>query len=438
MSKPAIVSKIESLSSKLQGLVRGKLWLQVTIAMIAGCGFGFLLGPSTGWVAPSQATLISNWLALPGQVFLSLVKMIVVPLVFASIVRGLASSGDLEEVKQIGSRVIAYFVATTALAIVIGIGITSLIKPGNYVDRAGLKDSLNLEESGAVTAKSLPSIAEVPQRLVELLPVNPLGAMVDSQMLQIVILAVIMGIALLMLKRDVAKPLLDLLETIQEVCMTVVRWAMVLAPVAVFGLLTQLTAKIGLNALLGMGIYVLTVLLGLFVLLALNWMIVFFVSKKSPLGFMSSIKEVFLLAFSTSSSAAVMPLSMKTAIDKLGVGPKVAQFVVPLGATINMNGTALYQGAATIFLAQVFDVQIGLTGILLIVITAVGASIGSPATPGVGIAILSMVLSTVGIPPAGVFLIMGVDRILDMARTAVNVTGDLVACVVTARWIKTE
>ena len=229
--------------------------------------------------------------------------------------------------------------------------------------------------------------------------------------------------------------MLDLLGSLQEVCMTVVRWAMLLAPIAVFGLLAQLTAKLGLNALMGMAIYVGTVLAGLFLLFLVYLLIIFLVAREHPFKFISSVRDVLLLAFSTSSSAAVMPLSIKTAEEKLKVRPSVSQFVIPLGATINMNGTALYQGVAAIFLAQVFGIDIGMGGMVLIVLTSVGASIGAPATPGVGIVILSMVLGTVGIPAAGIALIMGVDRILDMSRTAINVSGDLVAAKLMDRWV---
>lgn len=217
--------------------------------------------------------------------------------------------------------------------------------------------------------------------------------------------------------------------------MTVVRWAMLLAPVAVFGLLAQLTAKIGLDSLIGMAAYVGTVLLGLLLMFVIYLLFLYLSARVRPVTFVRSVREVLLLAFSTSSSAAVMPLSIKTSEEKLGVRPSISQFVIPLGATINMNGTALYQGVAAIFLAQVFGIDIGVGGMLLIIITAVGASIGTPATPGVGIVVLAMVLGTVGVPAAGIALIMGVDRILDMSRTAINVSGDLVASVLMNRWV---
>jgi Na+/H+-dicarboxylate symporter len=281
----------------------------------------------------------------------------------------------------------------------------------------------------------VPALAELPETVLTLLPANPLSAMVEGDMLRVVIFATMVGVALVMMAPAQAKPLLDLLGSLQEVCMTVVRWAMLLAPLAVFGLMAQLTAKIGLDALVGMAAYVGTVLLGLLLLMCVYLTLLFVVVQRKPLPFLSGVREVLLLAFSTSSSAAVMPLSIRTAEEKLKVRPSVSQFVIPLGATINMNGTALYQGVAAIFLAQVFNVDVGIGGLLLIVVTAVGASIGTPATPGVGIVILSMVLASVGVPPSGIALLMGVDRILDMSRTAINVAGDLVASVLMDRWI---
>lgn len=219
--------------------------------------------------------------------------------------------------------------------------------------------------------------------------------------------------------------------------MTVVKVAMRLAPYAVFGLMTQLSSKIGFEALLGMAVYVGTVLLGLATLLGFYLTLVTVAGGRHPGKFLASAREVMLLAFSTSSSAAVLPMSIKTAEDKLQINPSVSQFVIPLGATINMDGTALYQGIAAIFLAQVFGIDLSMSAMLLIIVTTVGASIGAPATPGVGIVILAMVLKSVGIPVEGIALIVGVDRILDMSRTAINVCGDLTASVVISRWAPT-
>lgn len=258
--------------------------------------------------------------------------------------------------------------------------------------------------------------------------------MVEGQMLQVVIFSIIMGVALVSMSPEKAKPMLDILDSLQQICMTVVRWAMRMAPYAVFGLMAQLTTTLGFRAMLGMASYVATVLLGLAILMLLYLTILKLLAGVPPLKFVKDTRDVLLLAFSTSSSAAVMPLSIRTAEDKLGVRPSVSQFVIPLGATINMNGTALYQAVATVFLAQVYGIDLSVGSMTLVVAMAVGASIGSPATPGVGIVILAMVLQSVGVPAAGIALIMGVDRILDMCRTAINVTGDLVACQLMENW----
>mgnify|MGYP003624196364 CR=1 FL=1 len=426
------------LSSHLNKLVAGRLWLKVLLGMLCGILVGILLGPSLGLIESANSELIANWLALPGQLFLILVQMIVVPLVFASIIRGLASTDDINQLKKLGLSVVAFFIITTTIAIIIGINLALFIEPGNYIEASLFSDVQQVSQVGDEAAAALPDLSTLPQTLINLFPTNPLNSMVENQMLEVVIFSVIFGFALLLTPVERTKPLFDFLGALQEVCMTVVKGAMLLAPIAVFGLMAQLVSRIGFEALLGMSIYVMTVLLGLLIMLMLYLLLILIVTKKSPLTFLSKLKELLLLAFSTSSSAAVMPLSIKTAEDKLNVRPSIAEFVIPIGATINMNGTALYQGVATIFLAQVYGIDLSTGSLALLVVVAVGASIGSPATPGVGIVILSMVLSTVGIPASGIALLMGVDRILDMCRTSVNVAGDMVACVVMDKWVGGE
>ncbi|MEX0962851.1 MAG: dicarboxylate/amino acid:cation symporter [Pseudohongiellaceae bacterium] len=420
------------LSGYLSSLVQGRLWLQVLIGMGLGLVVGVVLGPSVGLVEPSLGVSVGNWLAFPGRLFLATIQMIVIPLVVASVIRGLAASENLEQLKQLGVRVTLFFTVTTALAAAIGLWIGSALKPG--LSMPSMAAEANSDGISGVAA-SRPSIVELPDTLLGLLPGNPLDAMVQGEMLQIVIFSVIFGIALVSMAPSQSKPMLELLGSLQEICMTIVRWAMRLAPVAVFGLMAQLTTKIGLSALLAMGYYVFTVLLGLFIMLCFYMILMRIVIGKKPLDFLRGSRDVLLLAFSTSSSATVMPLSIKTAEREFNVRPSISQFVIPLGATINMNGTALYQSVATMFLAQVYGIELGMGSMALIVAMAVGASIGSPATPGVGIVILSMVLGTVGIPPSGIALIMGVDRILDMSRTAINVTGDLVTCALMEKWV---
>jgi Na+/H+-dicarboxylate symporter len=415
-------------------LLRARLWAQVLVGMVLGLAAGVLIGPSAGLVRPELGVILGDWLAFPGRLFLASIQMIVVPLVFASIIRGLAATDDPAQLRTAGLSVTFYFVLTTAAAAALGITLATTLNPGAWVDPGLLGGLATIPEVVAedVTA---PSLVRLPEMVVGLLPGNPLAAMAEGQMLQVVIFALVVGVALVHLAPDSARPLLDLLGSVQEVCMTVVRWAMRIAPLAVFGLMAQLASRIGLGALAGMAVYVLTVLLGLLLLLLGYLVLVRLFGGFGPLDFLRRTREVLLLAFSTSSSAAVMPLSIRTAQSQLNVRPSIAQFVIPLGATINMNGTALYQAVAAVFLAQLFGVEVSLAGMVLIVAMTVGASIGSPATPGVGIVILAMVVSSIGVPPAGIALIMGVDRILDMARTSVNVAGDLVASRLLDRWL---
>lgn len=421
-------------SGQLTALVRGRLWLQVLLAMALGIGLGIALGPSVGWVPVETAEAIARWVALPGRIFLGLVQMIVVPLVFASIIRGLAAGESMENLRKLGLWAVVFFVSTTAIAIAIGIGLALLVRPGKFIDPEHARSAIDAAPAPGLAAPD----GTVPDAIVRLLPTNPLGSMVESDMLQVVLFAIFVGLALVSMRPASSRPLLELLGTLQEVSLIVVRWAMLLVPYAVFGLMTALTARLGFDALMGMSIYMGTVIGGLLLLLLLLMAIAAIGGGVSPLRFARAMRDLQLLAFSTSSSAAVMPLTMRTAEEKLAVRNSICQFVIPLGATINMNGTGLYHGVATIFLAQVFAVDLSISDLALVVVTAVAASIGSPAAPGVGIVILSMVLGSVGIPVAGLGLIIGVDRILDMCRTVVNVSGDVVAAVVLDRHVGGE
>ncbi len=431
------------LGGKIGVLDRQRLWLQVLIAMFAGVVLGILLGPTMGLVDPYTAVLIGNWLALPGKLFLLSIQFVVVPLVVASVIRGIAArdgdgDGDVG-LGQLGSRTAAFFLVTTLVAVAIGLLVAIVIAPGSYIEGGTLQSVMAGQESvkgDAPKAAHLPNPEEIPDFIISLFPKDPLTTFISGNMLQIVLTAVIIGAALVMTAPDQRRPLLDLMASVQSACMVIVGWVLRFAPLAVFGLLVHITARVGFSALIGTGVYVATVLLGLALLFSIYIGVVGLVARRNVRNFLKSLREVALLAFSTSSSAAVMPLSLRTAETKLNVTASVARFVIPLGTTINMAGTALYQGVATLFLAQVFQVDIGFSGMVLIVVMATGAAIGSPGTPGVGIVILATILNSVGIPPAGIAIILGVDRLLDMCRTAVNVTGDLVACVTIDRYCR--
>lgn len=427
-------SVLGDLAGKLTFLIRTKLWLQILVSMVLGISIGLLISPEGAALVPAQvAELISGWLVLPGHLFLALIQMIMLPLVVSSIVLGIAGTEDLDKLRQMGLRIAPYFFVTTMIAVMIGAGLAILIEPGQYIDPQLLAKTLANADTVEVVDKL--EAFSIRERIVELIPANPLSAALDESMLQIVVFAILMGIALASIEPTRAKPLLDIAKGVQELSMKIVSWAMIIVPLAVLGLLAQITMQIGLKAMVGMSIYVGVVLLGLAILLMVYALIVFLVASIKPSVFLSRVREVQLLAFSTSSSAAVMPLSIKTVVEKFKVQASIADFVIPLGATVNMGGTALYQVVAALFLTQVFGIDLSSGQLLLLAATTIGASIGSPSTPGVGIVILATILTNIGVPASGIALIIGVDRILDMSRTAINVSGDIAACVVMDKWL---
>lgn len=422
-----IGTPFKNLADQFDRLISGRLWLKVLIALLLGVILGILLGPDLGLIKSELVKPITAWLALPGQVFLAIIQMIVVPLVVASIVRGLAANNNPAAIKKNGLIAIIFIVLSTAIAAAVGIALALNIQPGEFVDASALVDVNAVPLNGSVV-RGFPAISELPNKVSGLIPKNPLASMASGEMLQIILFAAVLGAAMLSIPAQQSKPLFDLMGALQEVSLRIVSWAMLLAPIAVFGLITRLVANLGIEVLGGMAVYVATVILGLLIVAALYFIVASLTLTQSLRQFFSNIRELLLLAFSTSSSAAVMPITLQVVEDKLKVNAEVARFLVPLGATINMTGTAMYQGVATVFLAQVFNVDLSISSYLFIVTMSVAASIGSPATPGAGIIILSMVLEGVGIPAAGIALILGVDRILDMCRTSVNVLGDVVAC----------
>lgn len=404
-----------------------KLWFQVILGMIGGVVLGLLLSPTAfALIDEKIAYAIAPWIALVGNIFLALIKMIVIPLVMSSIILGITSAGNVETLKSLGFKIAPYFMFTTIVAVALGIFITYLIHPGTYVS----SDIVNqVVTSGIEISKSVQNVS-VPDMIVGLIPISTAKAELDGNILAFVVLAIFIGVALMNIDDEDARPLKDLAKSLQAFSMKVVDWAMKLAPYAVFGLLCNITIKIGFDAISSMSMYVLTVILGLLLLLCFYLTIVYFVANIKPLVFLSKIREVQLMAFSTSSSAAVMPLSMKTAENELNIPTTISKFIIPLGATVNMDGTALYQVCAAIFLTQLFGIDLTLVEVVILAFTTVGASIGAPSTPGVGIVILATILQGIGVPVEGIALILGVDRILDMCRTTINVTGDLTATLV--------
>jgi Na+/H+-dicarboxylate symporter len=425
--KKRFANPLKNISDQFEKMINGRLWLKVMLALVLGVLAGILLGPDLGLVSAAAVKTITSWLALPGQIFLAAIQMIVVPLVVASIVLGLAANNNPAAMKKNGLIAITFIFLSTAIAAAIGIFLALNIQPGNFVDASSLLES-GVGQTTQIVAKGFPNAAELPEKVSGLIPKNPLASMASGEMLQVILFAAVLGAALLSIPAVQSKPLFDLLNALQEVSLRIVSWAMLLAPLAVFGLIAQLVANLGIEVLAGIAIYVFTVILGLFLVACLYFAVAKVTSGQPLRQFFVNVRELLLLAFSTSSSAAVMPISLSVAEEKLNVRPEISRFLIPLGATINMTGTAMYQGVATVFLAQIFNVDLSLFNYVFIVTMAVAASIGSPATPGAGIIILSMVLEGVGIPAAGIAIILGVDRILDMCRTSINVLGDVVAC----------
>lgn len=425
---------LNTLSHYLQRLVSSKLWVKVLVALSLGVIAGIMLSPNFGWASKELSTVIGNWLSLPGKLFLKLVQMIMIPLIFTSIISGIVgTSGD--QLKKMGVRILLYFIFTTAVAISLGVLLVSFFKPGASIFRKG---AFKLSESqiNLIDNNSNNSFFDIPNAISNLLPENPLASMVSGEMLSIVIFSIIIGIAITQLTKKEENPITSLLYAVQEICMTIVSWAMRLVPYAVFGLIAQLISGIGLDSLAGIGFYVGVVVLGLAILLIFYMLLLAIFGRTNPFTFMKNIVDVQLLAFSTTSSAAVMPLSIKTANEKLGVSPQISNFIVPIGATINMDGTALFQCISTIFIAQAYGIEISLVNIGLIMVTIVAASIGTPSIPGGGVVVLASVLQSANIPTEGIVIIIGVERVLGMFRTAINVTGDLTACVLFNRWLK--
>ena len=425
---------LNTLSHYLQRLVSSKLWVKVLVALALGVVAGIMLSPNFGWVSKELSTVIGNWLSLPGKLFLKMVQMIMIPLIFTSIISGIVGTSG-EQLKKMGVRILLYFIFTTAVAISLGVLLVSFFKPGASIFRKG---AFKLSESqvNLIDNNGTNSFFDIPNAISNLLPENPLASMVSGEMLSIVIFSIIIGIAITQLTKKEENPITSLLYAVQEICMTIVSWAMRLVPYAVFGLIAQLISGIGLDSLAGIGFYVGVVILGLVILLVFYMLLLAIFGRTNPFTFMKNIVDVQLLAFSTTSSAAVMPLSIKTANEKLGVSPQISNFIVPIGATINMDGTALFQCISTIFIAQAYGIEISLVNIGLIMVTIVAASIGTPSIPGGGVVVLASVLQSANIPTEGIVIIIGVERVLGMFRTAINVTGDLTACVLFNRWLK--
>ncbi|HET9152173.1 MAG TPA: dicarboxylate/amino acid:cation symporter [Gemmatimonadales bacterium] len=407
-----------------------KILLGLGLGAIAGITANYFLHDTAGltWVVDNIANPV-------GQIFLRLLFMIVVPLIFCSITLGVASLGDIRRVGRVGGKTILVFVLTTAFAVCIGLALVNTVKPGRTIS-AETRSALLEKYAGDVKEKA--ALAESSKfgvnTFVNIIPRNPVAAAASGDYLALIFFSLVFGMALTMLPREKSKPVLDLLDGIGEAVMHMIHFAMKTAPVGVFGLIFSVTALFGVGVLKALLLFVLMVLAGLafhqFVVLPLLARI--FVGI-SPLLFIKRVRGLMITAFSTSSSNATLPTTIETAERNFGVPKEVAGFVLPLGATMNMNGTALFEGMTVLFLAQAFGLDLSLGRQLIVIGMSVITAIGTAGVPGGSLPLLMLVLQVVGVPPEGIAIIIGVDRILDMSRTVPNVTGDVLTSLIVTK-----
>ncbi len=384
-----------------------KLSTKIMAALILGVIAGLLLGADGAGFAKA-------WIAPFGAIFMNMIKMMIVPMVFASLVIGMCSLGDIKKIRRIGLRTVIYYLLTTAFAIVLGIILATILQPGTGM-------TLPAEEITA-TAKDAPPLMQV---IVNIFPTNPIESMLKADMLQIIVFALFLGLGISAVGKP-ADAFKDTINGLAEVSYKIIGFIMDFAPVGVFGLITPVVAANGPSVLLPLLKVIVAVYLGCF----LHAVFIYggmlkIIGKFSPLKFFKGIAPAQLLGFTSCSSSGTLPLNL-ACVQKLGVSKEVSSFVLPLGATINMDGTAVYQGVCALFVAQLYGVDLNSAQMLTIVLTGTLASIGTAGVPGAGFIMLTMILTAVGLPLEGSALIAGIDRILDMARTCVNITGDAV------------
>lgn len=388
------------------------IW-KIAIGFVIGIVLGFIVGPMADSTPFIKNALLPT-LDLIGKIFLALLKMLIVPLVFASLVCGAGSIGDPKTLGRIGIKIMVLYLLTTAVAIAIGLVLGNLIQPGIGLSIAGVTGE----------AKAAESISDV---ILNLFPANPLQALVEGQMLQIIVFALFLGVAAA-LAGEKGKLFLDFNNSLAETMYKVTALVMKTAPLGVFALIAVTASKYGLAVLAPFAKVIIAVYLGCFLQAIFVYSgIVTFITRKSPLWFFGGVKEAMISAFVTRSSSATLPITLRNTQENLGVSEKISSFTLPLGATINMDGTALYQGVCALFIAQAFGIPLSIGAQLGILLTATLASIGTAGVPGAGLIMLSMVVTGAGLPIEGVGLVAGIDAVLDMARTCINVTGDM-AC----------
>jgi dicarboxylate/amino acid:cation (Na+ or H+) symporter, DAACS family len=406
-----------------------KLHTKILLGLVIGAVIGIVANQTLGGDHAAVA-FVNRYIAGPvGQIFLRLLFMIVIPLVFASIVLGVAGLGDLRRVGRVGGKTLAYFFASTALSATLGLIAVSVVRPGEQIDRATAEE-LRTEFAGDASSRveAAASTDFGVNTIVNMFTRNPVKSAVDLDLLGIITFALIFGAALTLIAAERAKPMLSWLEALQDVVIKVVEMAMRLAPYGVAALIFGVTSRFGFHLLKPLGTYVLVVIGALVVHVVVNFSLILrFLIRVNPLLFFRRIRAALVTAFSTSSSSATLPTALAVGEQNLGIPPSIAGFVLPLGSTMNMNGTSLFEGVTVLFLAQVFGVNLDLGQMVVVMVMAVLTAIGAAGVPGGSIPLLVTILAMFQIPPEGIAIILGVDRILDMCRTTVNVCGDLIA-----------
>ncbi|MEG2786694.1 MAG: dicarboxylate/amino acid:cation symporter [Romboutsia sp.] len=398
--------------------------MTLTSKILLGLLLGFLFGLILNQIPSNyikDTLILGGVLKVLGSGFTSAIKMMVVPLVFVSLICGSASMGDVNKLGRIGGKTMLFYLGTTAIAIIISLILGNVLKPGVGLDMSHMV-------SGEVVVGESKSIVDI---ILNIIPSNPVQSLANGEMLQIIFFSLLIGIAINIVGKK-AEPIKVLFESANEVCMKMVHIIMLFAPYGVFALVSDTFANVGTNAVFALLKYIGVVLLGLLIHVTLVYGGLFKVFTKQNLKpFLKKFTQVAAVTFSTASSNASVPVSLEI-MEELGVGKATRSFTIPMGATINMDGTAIMQGIAALFIAQIYAINLGLNDMMTIILTATLASIGTAGVPGVGMIMLSMVLQSVGLPLEGIGLIMGVERIIDMFRTTVNVMGDNICTLVIA------
>ncbi len=408
---------------------------QILLGMIFGVLFGLLCSQFT-W----GQSLVIDWIKPFGTIFINSLKLIAVPLILASLIKGVSDLKNIAQLSSMGGRTIGMYLFTTLIAVTIGLTVVNVIKPGETLSESTRTELLAAYANDAAAKQSVAAAQKEAgplQALVDLVPSNIFHAMGDNgNMLQVIFFALFFGIGLVLIPKEKAKAVKDFFDALNEVILKLIDLIMIAAPFGVFALLAALIAEApSADLFRALGLYTLTVLLGLLLMIVFYLFLVRIFTRKKIGFFLKGISPAQLLAFSTSSSAATLPVTMERVHEHLGVEEDVSSFVLPIGATINMDGTSLYQAVAAVFIAQAFGMDLSLSAQLGIIATATLASIGSAAVPGAGMVMLVIVLAQAGIPEAGLALIFAVDRPLDMCRTSVNVTGDASVSMLVAKWL---